>query len=611
MIALAALAAAAGPAFGGPARTPAEGYWTSAFAFFGEERAFAAAATLPDGDVLVMGGKQSKAAVASTEVLNPSGEALAPTAPMEETRSFPVAASLPNGEILVAGGHNGTLGGFGSGEYLKSSETYNPASNEWTPAEEMMTAREGAAAAVMPGGDVLVAGGEGSAETYLSSAEVYDPDTNTWSEVAPMLEPREREIAVELPDGDVLVAGGENDSGQLGTSEIYDPASNAWTPAALMLEGREGPAAAALPNGEVLVAGGENSEEVTKSAEIYDPATNTWRAAPPMNIAREGSTAVSLATGNVLVIDGEGVLKENELFHSAPEARVAGGAFGALTVGEPSDASVVSVTDIGAQSLAITGISLAGTNASDFEVLSDGCTARTLGFEQTCSVSVRFTPSVEGPETAALTLLDNELVATEAPLTGEGVEGAEGPEGPPGQTGATGSTGAQGPQGNAGATGATGATGAAGATGSTGAEGPAGKDGATGPAGKDGAEGPAGKTGATGQAGAEGPAGPRGPAGKVELITCERSPGSQSGSPSSQECKAKPGSAPVKFSGVGGKLAAVLARNGKVYGKGFALYARHGVTQLLLSRRRRIPKGSYSLTLKRGGRVLHETVKLG
>ena len=188
---------------------PTYGEWSSTGSFT-EARDFATAAPLPNGDVLLAGGKNAfNQPLSSTEIYNPiTGTWTAGTNAMDEPRDFAASAVLPNGDVLVAGGHNESENEERG--YLKTAEIYDPFSEEWTVTSEMNEAREGAAAASLPDGDVLVVGGESQFGTYLSSVELYDPFTGEWTGAKGMNVPRERSIAVTLPNGEVLVAGGEN-----------------------------------------------------------------------------------------------------------------------------------------------------------------------------------------------------------------------------------------------------------------------------------------------------------------------------------------------------------------------------------------------------------------
>jgi hypothetical protein len=79
--------------------------------------------------------------------------------------------------VLVAGGAYND----GADHYLSSAEVFNPATNSFSPAGigSMGTAREEAAAAPLPDGRVLVAGGR-TGSSFLSSAEIFAA-TNAFS----------------------------------------------------------------------------------------------------------------------------------------------------------------------------------------------------------------------------------------------------------------------------------------------------------------------------------------------------------------------------------------------------------------------------------------------
>jgi hypothetical protein len=71
---------------------------------------------------------------------------------------------------------------------------------------------------------VLVAGGADTGGNSLASAELYDPATNTWSAAGSLTTARYVHTATLLPSGQVLVAGGA-DTGYnaLASAELYTP----------------------------------------------------------------------------------------------------------------------------------------------------------------------------------------------------------------------------------------------------------------------------------------------------------------------------------------------------------------------------------------------------
>jgi hypothetical protein len=277
----------------------------------GTARYAAVAGPLKDGRVLVAGGFYDDGGgdhyLASAEVFNPATNSFssAGIGPMGTPRRGAVAAPLPDGRVLVAGGDYND----GVDHFLASAEVFNPATNAFTPVGDMGIARVRAAAAPLPDGRVLVAGGN-DGTTRLSSAEIFNPATNAFTPVGGMGIDRARAAAAPLPDGRVLLAGGTNGA-PLSSATVFDPATNSFSSAGLgaMSTARQAPAAAPLPDGRVLVCGGVFEEGVggyQASAEVFNPATNSFSSAGigAMSTARTGAVAAPLRDGRVLVAGG-------------------------------------------------------------------------------------------------------------------------------------------------------------------------------------------------------------------------------------------------------------------------------------------------------------------
>jgi hypothetical protein len=88
--------------------------------------------------------------------------------------------------------------------------------------------------------------------------------------------------------------------------------------------------------------------------------------------------------------------------------------FGAQNVGATSAAQTVTVTNIGTASLTVSSVAVGGADASDFATSADTCAAATVTPNDTCMVSVTFTPSAAGSRTASLIFTDN---ASNSPQT--------------------------------------------------------------------------------------------------------------------------------------------------------------------------------------------------
>jgi hypothetical protein len=84
------------------------------------------------------------------------------------------------------------------------------------------TPRRAHTATLLPGGEVLVAGGYHPSTGILAAAERFDPVSGTWSHTAPMNVERYGHTATLLGDGTVLAVGGVSNHDSA-SAESYTP----------------------------------------------------------------------------------------------------------------------------------------------------------------------------------------------------------------------------------------------------------------------------------------------------------------------------------------------------------------------------------------------------
>jgi hypothetical protein len=129
-------------------------------------------------------------------------------------------------------------------------------------------------ALALPGGDILVVGGDGAAllrSATLRWEAVAAPTPITFPYPSYLPEPP---LLVVLADGRVLATGGDRNGRHVG-AELFDPAERSWRRVADMRLPRERHSATLLPDGRVLVAGGGLGENLG-TAEIFDPSSEKW-----------------------------------------------------------------------------------------------------------------------------------------------------------------------------------------------------------------------------------------------------------------------------------------------------------------------------------------------
>ena len=133
--------------------------------------------------------------------------------------------------VYVIGGADST------GTILNVNEVYNTATNSWTTAAPMPTARLGGTAAAVNNVLYVMGGGTQGGGNTVNTVEVYDPATDTWSTKTPM-PIAENSTSSVVENNIIYVVGGFNNSERLNTVLAYNPiatmdaynaASNSWT----------------------------------------------------------------------------------------------------------------------------------------------------------------------------------------------------------------------------------------------------------------------------------------------------------------------------------------------------------------------------------------------
>jgi len=275
---------------------PATGEFAPA-GWMADQRSGHAAAALPDGSVLFLGGWTASGVTAAAERYDPKTGAFAPAAAMAMPRGGFTATPLADGSLLVAGGFDGR-------DILASAERYDPATGRFAATGPMAVPRGAHTATALADGRVLVAGGNDGAGGIHAGAEIYDPATGAFSSTGDMTIPRHKHAAAPLPDGRALILGGSDardGRGQYATAEVFDPATGCFSPTGAMAARRFKlpDAVVALPNGGILVAGGG------ARVEVYDASTGTFApGAGDLGTGRAFATATLLGDGRVLVAGG-------------------------------------------------------------------------------------------------------------------------------------------------------------------------------------------------------------------------------------------------------------------------------------------------------------------
>lgn len=175
------------------------------------------AALLPDGRVLIAGGR------ATTEL---HGFALTAEVYDPQTKTFTLApspAGIHLGDVHTLSDGNVLLLGIDDPPLINSiSELFDPTRELFEPALPEWTAFFGAKAAVLPNGNVLIAGG--GSFLAMNNLEIFDPAAKTYRNAGALQVPRTKHAAVVLRDGRPLFIGGEDQARVIHSSESFGAA---------------------------------------------------------------------------------------------------------------------------------------------------------------------------------------------------------------------------------------------------------------------------------------------------------------------------------------------------------------------------------------------------
>jgi hypothetical protein len=284
------------------------------------------ATLLPDGKVLVVGGK--------TDIVNVGGETLASSeiwdatitggfgsaGEMSTARDEHTATLLNDGRVLVAGGRIGS-------EFLNTAELYEPASGQWTPAGTLRSARAAHTATLLPDGRVVLVGGLAvgcCGEEAVGSAEVFNPEDGSWEAIG--IPGRGYHTATPIEDSfQILLVGGTNGApvGGLESVMLFDVEDGTVTGVQSLAIPLVYHTATWVPSvGVVLAGGGYFGPQA--DVEVYDARGISSRALTPMIARRMLFTATLLKSDLLLMTGGasretnsgapEGPLSSTELY---------------------------------------------------------------------------------------------------------------------------------------------------------------------------------------------------------------------------------------------------------------------------------------------------------
>ena len=179
------------------------------------------ATLLQDGKVLVTGGYGDLVGpLTSTETYDPATGTWTTADSMNDPRWWATATTLLDGRVLVTGG-------VGISGNQTTCELFDPVHALGLTQGDFTLAAIRIRPLFSQTAECWWPGGQGTLNQSIGTAEVWDPVTGLWSVAGRMHQARARHTAALLPNGNVLIAGGLLNDRVLVSAEIFDPVTSA------------------------------------------------------------------------------------------------------------------------------------------------------------------------------------------------------------------------------------------------------------------------------------------------------------------------------------------------------------------------------------------------
>lgn len=216
---------------------------------------------LKNGKVLIIGGSADPQR--PMELFNPSTRRFEPTGPTPYDLANTTITALADGRILIAGGTRNR-------QVTRDATLYDPISGNFTPAGPLAMPRYKCGSALMADGKVMIIGGSDNRDWKgkYNSTEIYDPVKNAFTP-GPALNFERFKLGhsvVCLPGGDIIVAGGDRHI------ERYHCADGRFTVIDTLDQPYYFSSATRLATGDILLTGGYgNDAQPTPKSWLFKP----------------------------------------------------------------------------------------------------------------------------------------------------------------------------------------------------------------------------------------------------------------------------------------------------------------------------------------------------
>jgi hypothetical protein len=203
------------------------------------------------------GGALTGTPLASTEIIDAVNRTIKAGAPMNEARADFASVQMLDGSIVVVSGLSS------SGGLTTGVEVYNPATQQWRRAGNLLIARRQHTVCQLNAEEVLVVGGRLANLNSITAAEIVNIRTGQSRRVADFPYPINSGASAMTSSGRPLVFGGRSgggDSYRTAAVYEYDAVGNQWSVWGNMIAAVQSVGLFRLSDGRLMISGGTARE---------------------------------------------------------------------------------------------------------------------------------------------------------------------------------------------------------------------------------------------------------------------------------------------------------------------------------------------------------------
>ncbi len=268
---------------------------------------------------------------------------------------------------------------------------YDPVTDTWIQGPAIPNARKRGSAALVVHNDkfyVIAGNTDGHDGGYVPWFDEFDPATGIWTPLTDAPNSRDHFHATVVGN-ELYVVGGRLSGGPGGVFapliadvDVYNFNTNSWStlPVGSNLPTPRAASGTVTFQGNVVVMGGEGGGQAYANTDALDPSTGNWTALDDLNNARHGTQAIVSGSGIWITsgspMQGGGMQTNMEVYGNDNPS---GAAISAGTLNTPATVSIPAASSDtftidntgGNQGIFVTSLGLSGTDAANFNIISN------------------------------------------------------------------------------------------------------------------------------------------------------------------------------------------------------------------------------------------------